>query len=134
MDANQAMDPRYVAYMATVLGVLGGGLQWLRANGVRDRMVFFAGLGIALTGWALFANWGMAKNDPRLFAILSIIILPGCLGSVMGGTYLTSKAASAIVNSSSTPEGKAKLAANPLVPVTDNKSHDPPSTTENPTP
>lgn len=109
------MHEVYGQYLGSVLLVFGGGLQWFRASGVRDAWCVVIGTVGALVGWALCVDWAKAAVDPRLFALQQILVFPGCLSAVFGGTFMVSKGASAAVKKF------ALDPAHPMVPVTNNQ-------------
>ena len=106
------MRPDLAGDVQGALVVFGGALQFLRASRkVSDWFTLFFGAGTAIGVWVLAVDWGAVKADIPAFVLQSIPTIAGCIGAVMGGTFMASKAANSAKGTSA--EG------HPLIPATD---------------
>lgn len=104
------MRPELAGDVQGALVIFGGLLQFLRSNRrISDWFTLFFGAGIAVVVWALAVDWN-AVTDWQAFILKGIPAVAGCIGAVMGGTFMAAKAANSVNNPT-----------HPLVPATDSK-------------
>lgn len=107
------MNEELKQFQPTVMLALGFLMQYARGyRGFPEWGYHLIAVGLALFGFVLFNP--IIYNDWRYTVVMGLVGIVGNLGSIWGGSFVTSHAAKAHVNAGGDPQ-------NILVPLTNSK-------------